>query len=1170
MNDLSAVEAVFSAALGLIDPEQRAAYLNRACSGEPSLRVAVERLLAAHADLGGFLEPVGATSDWPTSAEHTAGPGRDDVPGTVLAGRYELLEAIGEGGMGSVWMAQQIEPVRRIVAVKLIKPGMGSRGVLGRFEAERQSLALMSHANIAQVFDGGETPDGRPFFAMELVAGIPITRFCDQRKLTISERLELFVSVCRAIQHAHQKGVIHRDIKPSNVLVALQDGCAVPKVIDFGIAKAAGQTLTEATQITEFGAVVGTPEYMSPEQATLSNLDVDTRSDVYSLGVLLYELLAGSTPIARNERERGGLLEVLKAVREEEPPRPSQKLCTAAALPSLAVARGTEPRKLAASVSGELDWIVMRALEKDRVRRYETAGDLAADVGRYLAGEAVQAAPPSPIYRMRKHLRRHGGLALAAGLVLLALVAGTVGTSWGLLRADAERAKAVRAAWDERRARQAESARADEATLARREAAKGRAELAMDHGRALCEQGEIGQGLLWLTRSLRLACEASDQSLARAARVNLADASARLGRQLARLQGRSPALELAFRPDGRGLIVLGGDGLLRCWDAESWRETVCSTTVANEVLVGPVAFDPRGDGTLVAFDGAGRGTFWDAGLARRVEPILSHPERAAIRGAAYLDGGRHLVTCGSDGTLRWWDVATGLPIDESHQPVGDGISALAISPDGSAMVTGGEDGGVVYRDVLSGRPLGPTLPHGSPVRKVVFLGDARRIGVLTSDGRVRVWDRASLVSALPPEGAAVVRLAVAPGGERFATGSEGGTVRLWDSATLHQSGPTFKLDVAVRSMAFRPDGMALAVGLEDGSIPIWEVPPSGPMVPPRPIRGPVRVVAFSRDGEDLLVVGGGEPERWSVGRSHGPYQRCRPVPCGPLRLADPPTGDPGKAIGITAVSPDSRLIAAATAGGPGRPAGQHIILIDAGTGAVLGRRDGWTGSLTGISFSPDSRTLLTWGPEPGTISLLDVEAAGPARPLARSIGVAVQHAAFSPDGTSLLLGCRDGKARLWDIMRDVEVETDARPHHAYPITAVGFDPRSPRLVTGCLAGTVRLWDSASGALLRDVRGNRGEVTAVAFSPDGSTLLTASLDATARFWDVASGRQLGPPLHHADAVLCVAFSPDGRSIATGTRDGAVWQWCVPASPMEGDPALIERIVEERTGLRPEWP
>jgi tetratricopeptide (TPR) repeat protein/serine/threonine protein kinase len=454
MSDKPSIDSIFCAAIELESPDERRALVEQACGEDVDLRHQVERLLHAHfhgrSILDAPVQPV-ATVDKPLR----------EIAGNVI-GPYKLIEQIGEGGMGTVWMAQQTEPVKRVVALKLIKAGMDSREVIARFEAERQALALMDHPNIARVLDAGTTAAGRPYFVMDLVKGVPITKYCDEHRLTPRQRLELFLPVCQAVQHAHQKGIIHRDLKPSNVLVALYDGKPVPKVIDFGVAKAAGQPLTEKTLVTGFGALVGTLEYMSPEQAEVNQLDIDTRSDIYSLGVLLYELLAGSPPFTRKELEKAGMLEMLRVIREQEPTKPSAKLSTAEGLPTLAANRGTEPAKLTRLVRGELDWIVMKALEKDRSRRYETANGFAMDVQRYLADEPVLACPPSAGYRLRKFARRHKvGLAVAA-LVLVFLVLLGTAIGWAVRDRSAREAETAR----QRAARQAKVAGQVESILA--------------------------------------------------------------------------------------------------------------------------------------------------------------------------------------------------------------------------------------------------------------------------------------------------------------------------------------------------------------------------------------------------------------------------------------------------------------------------------------------------------------------------------------------------------------------------------------------------------------------------------------------------------------------------------------------------------------------------------
>ena len=415
-------------------PAEREAFLDRECGGDAELRKRLEQLLRARGSSKSFPTDTQDTSAVTPRAEHTLLVDQSvdsqwlTEAGTVIAGRYKLVEIIGEGGMGEVWIADQTEPVKRLVAIKLIKAGMDSKLVLQRFNAERQALALMDHPNIAKVLDGGSTPDRRPFFVMELVNGLPLTKFCDDAKLGIRERLELFIAVCQAVQHAHQKGIVHRDLKPSNILVTTINDRPAPKVIDFGVAKAVGGRLTEEALSTQFGAVVGTLEYMSPEQAGITGADVDTRTDVYSLGVILYELLTGLRPIDSKRLRRAALTEMIRILKDEEPSKPSTRLSSDESLPSLAALRHTEPKKLMAVLRGELDWVVMKCLEKERNRRYETANGLARDLQRYLADEAVEARPPSAGYQFRKFYARHKRTVLATLLVFFALL-GTLAVS---------------------------------------------------------------------------------------------------------------------------------------------------------------------------------------------------------------------------------------------------------------------------------------------------------------------------------------------------------------------------------------------------------------------------------------------------------------------------------------------------------------------------------------------------------------------------------------------------------------------------------------------------------------------------------------------------------------------------------------------------------------------
>lgn len=423
-------------------------FVRAASAGDPVLLKRVNVLLMAHDKSNPMFD-----AERPLLYADIARP--SEQPGTVI-GPYKLIEQIGEGGMGIVFMAEQKQPVRRKVALKLIKPGMDSKRVIGRFEAERQALAMMDHPNIAKVLEAGTTEAGRPYFVMELIHGIPITEYCDRAKFTIRKRLELFVQVCRAVQHAHTKGIIHRDLKPGNVLVTSNDVDAVPKIIDFGVAKALDQSLTEQTFATGFAQMLGTPLYMSPEQTEFNQGGVDTRSDVYSLGVLLYELLTGTTPFESERLKQIGFDEMRRVIREEEPPRPSQRFSTldAATRSTMSERRSIDAGAMNTSLHGELDWIVIKALEKDRNRRYESASAFAADVERYLKDEAVEACPPSAAYRLRKYVRRNRRALVTAGIVTVALVAATAVSTWQAVDANAAKRLADERLENEKKARE--------------------------------------------------------------------------------------------------------------------------------------------------------------------------------------------------------------------------------------------------------------------------------------------------------------------------------------------------------------------------------------------------------------------------------------------------------------------------------------------------------------------------------------------------------------------------------------------------------------------------------------------------------------------------------------------------------------------------------------------
>jgi WD40 repeat protein/serine/threonine protein kinase len=1201
-------KSVFLAALEVPAGEARRAHLAAACAGDESLLREVGELLRHHEGAGAFLyvpaAPPRATTDLSVPPPEAAGTA---WVGLVLAGRYKLLEAIGEGGMGSVWTAQQTEPVKRLVAVKLIKAGMDSKAVLARFEAERQALALMDHPNIAKVLDAGTAPDGRPFFVMELVKGVPITHYCDEHHLTPRQRLELFIPACQAIQHAHQKGVIHRDIKPSNVLVALYDGKPVPKVIDFGVAKATGQALTEKTLVTGFGAIVGTLEYMSPEQTEVNQLDVDTRSDIYSLGVLLYELLVGSPPFTKKDLEKAGILEMLRVIREQEPSKPSTKLSTAEGLPTLAANRGTEPAKLTKLVRGELDWIVMKCLEKDRDRRYETARALARDIERYLHDEPVQACPPSVGYRMRKLLRRHKGPLLAVALLVLVLVGGIIGTTWGLLRATDESARKGEALTQVRRTERA--AKIDLSTFL------------LDKGLALCENGKVGLGLLWLARSLEVAPDDATD-LQRTIRINLGAWS----HQVSHLRGMMPeqsyqGAEADFSPDSKTLLLRGT--AVRAWDTVTGQPLGPRLTLPHEAPA-YVALGPDGKTALVPSpEGVWR---FDLVTGQALGPPLRFEGQQWT--VQFSRDRKIVVTKSKDNkTARLWDVVTGTPVGlPLLHP--EGIERVTFSPDNKRVVTGG---GKLIRlwDVTTGQPIGQpregaggyfsldgktvALPWADKVQLCnaatgALEGPPQELNsVRVRDGLFIPWHRLALwrrINGTPSrrglrgiirnglEPGAPELVALSPAGGFVLTNYQDGTGQLWNTRTGQPVGAflphsrgrdeTFSAPPPVlseRATAFSPDGSLYVTHVQaERTGRLYEVGTGKPhgriLVPLVPQMG---YLLFSPDGRFMLAYPGNDarPERgceFKLARTTGEV------------IGRETKHFPNDEIQAVAFSPDGRMILTVDDSPE-----THLWVAEEGklsdrwrtfvswSGSDQGRRPRlWNDCRDVVAFSPDGKTFLAGGGAgtrtdedgEGVARLLDLERRPLGPPLPHP--APVQALAFSPDGKTLLTGCGNslgsriagGEARLWDAASGRLI--GAPFLHQGAVTAVAFSPNGKTILTGSADRSARLWDVATAKTICPPLAHLGTVRAVAFDRRGQVVLTGSEDGTARLWDAATGKPLGPPLFHDHAVTFVCFGPDGQSVLTSGRRQGLRRWEAAVAPLAGDVERLRLWVEVFTG------
>jgi WD40 repeat protein/serine/threonine protein kinase len=1088
---------IFNAARKIDLPNEREVYLRQTCGADRATFDRVTALLGLYDAERDFLET-------PTVQRSTLidGVPITEAPGTLI-GRYRLLELIGEGGFAVVYLAEQTEPVRRQVALKIIKLGMDTRQVIARFEAERQALAMMDHPGIAEVYDAGSTETGRPYFVMQLIRGIPITEYCDRNRLNTEARLKLFLDVCQAVQHAHQKGIIHRDIKPTNVLVALHDGRPVPKVIDFGIAKATHQRLTEKTLYTSYRQIIGTPQYMSPEQAEFSDLDIDTRSDIYSLGVLLYELLTSTTPFQVDELHRMGYDEICRTIRDSEPPTPSRRLSTLGdAATAAAQNREIDPAGLRKLLRGDLDWIVMKALEKDRNHRYETASAFAADVAHYLANEPVQACPPSAMYRFRKFARRNKAAVLAAiviGSALLLTIAGLSASTFLIAR---------------EQERQRRNSYFQGITLAHS------ALSADDLGGARKLLDECPEHLRgWEWNYLRRLWAADP--------VNPIVAG-----DLIR--------SIAFSPDDRYLAAAREDGKIDIHELVSGDRFFLP---GHEKCVFSVAFHPQAE--HLASAGTDRKVIlWNLRTRQPVFKKSGHEGKyiGLANAVAFSPDGKSFAAPSDETTVTIWGVPDGRFIRDFKGPTGL-VGSVAFSPDGKLLAAGSFDNKVYVWDIPK-KDAKPRIldGHMRPVSAVAFSpSDGRYLASASYDRLVKFWDvtTGERVSTLIGHVGLVVGLAFTPDGKRLATvGHEDEVVKLWDPLPgreiLSLEGHTnFCHCIAISS-----DGWRFASSGTDGTIRLWDA---------EPLVGDeyrwkweghhdheVWCVAFHPDGRQVASAGWDKTVKlWDVNDSAKPHTFKLSSVAFCVRFS-PPDGKYLAATASTSLGGDTRLY-----------------LWDTATGAQAFPPIEHNGNPYCLEFSPDGLFVLKPAQDKDNRHFVEVWNTR----TGQIVGQFANHLQdiwaikFSPDGQTVATASNDRTIALWR-WKPMNLD-DAKSIWTRELNAVGFADKmafirdGDWLLTVGEENCVTVWNSADGKMLHELPGHTGHVLAVASSPDGKLFASGGVDTTIKVWDATQD----PPIEryklrgHTSVVSSLAFSPDSRRLVSGSRDNSVKVWDV---------------------------
>jgi WD40 repeat protein/serine/threonine protein kinase len=968
-----------------------------------------------------------------------------EQPGNWI-GRYRLSSVLGEGGMGVVYLAQQEHPIKRQVALKVIKPGMDSKRIIARFEAERQALALLEHPNIAHVYDAGTTEKGRPYFVMELVRGVPITEYCDRHKLGIEERLGLFLQLCYALQHAHQKGIIHRDIKPSNILVTIQENHPVPKIIDFGVAKAAGRTLTERTLYTGQDWIVGTPEFMSPEQADMIHEDIDIRSDIYSLGVLLYVLLTGVLPFDSKTLRKGGIDNLRRIICRQDPKTPSTRLSSLGEkAKKLAQMRHTEIRDLTKRLQKELEWIPLKAMRKEPARRYRSASELADDIQNYLEGRPLIAGPESSAYRIKKLIQKNRGKVAAALAILTILLLGIVVSTAMFFNADKQRLRA-------------------ESQLAISE---------IEDGVRLLNEGNR-LGLLDLLQARTTADRIPDlrKSAARLRAIAYDMWSDHL------IHVMPEGQDLAISPDGRLLAIATGEAV-QLWDMATGRPQDAPFELGETVSA--TLFSP--DGTLLAASSkVGVARLWNPLTGKAVGPLLqlegtkceysSYKEK---RSAAFSSDGKLLATAMSNGTVLVWETDSG---DLHGRPIYHDSEVLTVdfSPDGKLLATGIRKTTAHLWTVATGQAHCPPLQHQGWVEKVTFSPDGKLLATAGSNGTTCLWDTNTgrLHKQLTTHDW-MMDLTFSPDGKLLAGASFDWTVRLWNTATGETYGPELPHSARVMEVKFNQDGTLIASASVDGVARLWEVATQQLYCEPL---HQVGSMVFSPDGKLLVTTGYGTTRIWKIQKN----LHTQIVP----QLND---------VGTGYISANGRVRVTFS--------GDMAQFKDAATGETLGKEIHVGGNRITAALNPEGNLLAvsyTWW----KVKLWDVRSGQESKVF--GCYERIYALAFSPDGKVLATGVNNGQVILWDVATGEHLDPPL-PHQA-PLQAVAFGPNGGILATASAKRgqntVIRLWDISAGPpyhslLLTLNQAVRGKAALGRFNSDGMICIEKFENGNSRMW-----------------------------------------------------------------------